>query len=598
MKFSKKIFSAVFLTTLIVGSTLMVAAHRYVSKQSEEQFIDRYSVFSKVLSDTLSRLDKNTEALMFNAAKAVAAKDAEYGLLSTETLKGMRSELSVTHIFVVNKFGNFIRSTNEDPKLIPNVYLFCEKYKNLIAGTSKVEATPIIHPQPEPNPFKFLLVPTYDLERLIEVGVRVDFIAKTLAEALGADTNVVSMSLYTPKGISLGRFDSNQVDFNEARLELPTQFPETVNDGSHFKFYTKVESSHPKCCQCDKSGTSEKGEYYYILESKVSKHELASVQATTRNIFILLMGINLGLALLFSRILSRRLVKNIETAAKKVRSIKEGGNLNERIRLGGQDEVTYLTGEFDRLLDTLRESQDKTVESEKALVKVQLAKEVAHNIKSPTTAIEMVLPMLTGVQDKFLKVLHDAVHEIKALSARLSWQADSLSSGLKAISQEREAVLLSDILEAVVHEKQVEYSTIPGVKIEYLGTENGDDAYVNVDLIELRALISNLINNAVESYPQEGGFVKVLGHNDSNFCIFQVIDEGMGIPRDVIDQIGKVKITQGKQNGKGIGLLHANRVVTEWGGHISVNSAPGIGTQVMVSLPKINNSTKNKMNGT
>lgn len=566
----------------------MVTAHRYVAKQSEERFIARYSVFAKILSTTLGRLDKNTEALMFNAAKVVAARDAEHGLLSTEVLKGMRTELSVTHIFVIDKFGNFIRSTNEDPKLIPNTYSFCEDYRNLITGTSKVEATPIIHPRPEPKPYKFLYIPNYNRERLIEVGVRVDFVAKTLTEALGSDSNLVSMSLYAPNGTSFGKFSSDQVDFSDTWIPLPALFPAVVEEGNYFKFYTKVESSHPRCCQCDNSKTSKNGEYYYILESKVSKRELISVQTTTRNIFIILMIANLGLALLFGWILSRRLVKNIEIAVGKVRSIKENKNLNERIHLGGKDEVAYLTGEFDRLLDALEKSQKKLIENEKVQVKMQLAKEVAHNIKSPAIAIEIIMPMLTGIPEKFLRVLHDAVQEIKALSAKLTQQADPLSSDLEVTPQATTITVFPSLLEAVVYEKQVEYSKIHGIKIEFTDTNNKkEDVCVNVDPIELRALISNLINNAVESYPNEEGLVKVVASHDSNWCTFQVFDKGKGMPQDIMSQLGKVIITHDKQGGKGVGLFHANRVLAEWGGYISINSEPGCGTEITVVLPRV-----------
>lgn len=587
MNFSQKIFTSVFLTTLILGSTLMVAALRYVRKQSEEGFVGRYSVFSKILSDTLSRLDKNTEGLMLNAAKVVAAKDAEHGLLSTESLKKLRSELNVTHLFIVDKFGNFIRSTDQDPKLTPNAYSFCEEYPKLIAGTIKIDTTPIIHPQPDPNPapYKFLYIANYNRERLINVGVRVDFIAKTLTGALGADKSLVSTSLYAPDGTSLGQFDSKTADFRETRVKLPIQFPKVVDAGDYFKFYTKVESSHPKCCQCDKAGMSRNGEYYYVLESLVSKNELNTIQSTTQNIFIFLMVINFGLALLFGRILSQRLVKNIEVAVKKVRSIKESRSLNERIRLGGSDEVSYLTGEFDRLLDSLKESQDKLIESEKIQAKVQLAKEVAHNIKSPTTALEMMLPMVTGIPDKLRKVLHDAVYEIKALVIRLSRQADSLSAGAEGGSSGVETVSFLNILEAVVQEKQIEYSKIDSIKIEHINLGSNSDACVDVDPIELRALISNLINNAVESYPQKCGLVKVVSEGDSAFSTFRVIDEGEGISQEVIEKFGKSSITRGKQGGKGVGLSHAHRVVAEWGGSVSVSSVLGGGTQVTVVLP-------------
>jgi hypothetical protein len=172
------------------------------------------------MGDALTRLDGNTESLMLNAAKVVAERDAEHGLLSTSALSRMRDELSVTHIFVTDKKGNFIRSTNEDPTLIPNAFSFCPGYQNLVTGKSNMEATPIIPPQPEPKPYKFVFIPSLDHQRLLEVGTRVDFVAKTLTEALGSDSNIVSLSLFAPDGSPFGKFSSKGVEFTQDKLAL------------------------------------------------------------------------------------------------------------------------------------------------------------------------------------------------------------------------------------------------------------------------------------------------------------------------------------------------------------------------------------------
>jgi hypothetical protein len=195
MTFAKKIFIAVFLSTLTIGSILIWAAYKYTINRSEEDFVSRYQVLSRVLADTLNRLDTSTEALMLNAAKVVSEKDEKHGLLSTDHLRELQRELGVTHLFVIDRNGKFLRSTNDDPAGIPNLFSFCENYQKLITGNLKVEATPVIKPNPEPKPFKFLSIPNNDRSRIVEVGVRVDFIAKTLAEAIKSDVNVTSMSL-------------------------------------------------------------------------------------------------------------------------------------------------------------------------------------------------------------------------------------------------------------------------------------------------------------------------------------------------------------------------------------------------------------------
>lgn len=74
MTIAKKIFIAVFLSTLAVGSILIWSAYKYTISRSEEDFVSRYKVLSRVLADTLTRLDVSTEALMLNAAKVVSEK--------------------------------------------------------------------------------------------------------------------------------------------------------------------------------------------------------------------------------------------------------------------------------------------------------------------------------------------------------------------------------------------------------------------------------------------------------------------------------------------------------------------------------------------
>lgn len=582
MTFSRKIFLSVFLVTLTLGSLLIWASHRYTSSQTEEKFISQYSAFSGVLAKTLNSMDVSTEALMLNAAKVIAAKDAEIGLLSNQTLKDLRDELNVSHVFIIDNKGKFIRSTNEDASLIPNLFSFCDDYRKLVKGTSLLEATPVIKPDPEPNPHKFLSIPSHDKKRIIEVGVRVDFIAKTLAEAMSSDQNVVAMSLFDPKGTSFGRFSAKNVEFKNTKSEIPQNFNKVVQTKDTFKFYSKVEASHRVCCQCDVAGTSKNGEYYYILETEVTKNELKAIQARTTENFIILGIVNFFFSLILSRILSRRLVRNIEKAAAKVKRINRHGGVSDRINNKGQDEVAYLTEEFDRLLDKLESSQQKIVENEKMEAKVQMAKEIAHNIKSPITAIEMMLPMMIKMPDEMKGILKNSVKEIKTLSQRLKTQADSMSFA----SNEPETMYLPIIIKDLVAQKQLEYTSRKEIQINLIDETGCSDAFVKGSSLELKAILSNLINNSVESYGAHGGVVTVRLLCDAISCTIYVVDSGVGIPGEYLCEIGTKPISFKGSKSRGLGLTHAYKIVQSWGGEISIDSKVGLGTTVKVLLAK------------
>lgn len=223
MTFARKIFIAIFVSTLIVGSLLIWASFSFFEKRAEEDFRSRYSSLTRILSDALTRLDVSTETLMKNAALVIADKDHE-GTLPVEQLRALINDLGVTHAFIINSNGTFIRSTNEDVAKIPNLFSFSPDYRRLLTGESSLEATPIILPKPEFAPYKFLSIPSFDHRRIIEVAVRIDAITKTLAEAVRSDNDVLKMTLYNPGGTEIATFSSNGAEYKRKLTQLPSDF--------------------------------------------------------------------------------------------------------------------------------------------------------------------------------------------------------------------------------------------------------------------------------------------------------------------------------------------------------------------------------------
>jgi signal transduction histidine kinase len=587
MRFERKIFIAVFCSTFLIGSLLIWVGHHYASTKSREDFVSRYSVFNRVLSDTLTRLDTSTESLMLDAAKVVVARDAQKGLLSTDELKAMSAEIGMTHIFVVNKDGTFIRSTNEDPRLIPNLYSFSQDYRRLLQkGTYNKDATPIIQPMPEPKPYKFLFLPNSTRSRIIEVGVRVDSIAKTLMEAIKADPNVVSMSLYSPNGAPFGTFSADKVVFDGPKAPLPENLSVVIDDADSTHFYSKVTSSHTHCSQCDVSGTSSHGEYYYVLESSVSKSELNAIQARMRWAFVLLALLNLALAFGVAKLLSRRLVKNIRVAVERVRSIKASGDVTARIGIQGEDEVAFLTKEFDKLLDQREEAQDLLIEAEKTASKVQLARVVAHNIRSPIIAIEMMIPQLFMLTDRTRRVLTNSVNEIKELAEQLKSKPESVTVQSSSVGQVGEQVFIPVLVEDVVNQKQIEYGNRPEIQISFVNELNDSDVFSKASGIDLRSVISNLVNNAVESYGEAGGSITVVLSASDRMCTISVIDQGCGVSTENMNKLGQSCFTSKFGGDGGLGLVHATQTANSWGGRVRIQSEVEVGTRVTLEIPR------------
>lgn len=104
-----------------------------------------------------------------------------------------------------------------------------------------------------------------------------------------------------------------------------------------------------------------------------------------------------------------------------------------------------------------------------------------------------------------------------------------------------------------------------------------------LDAAAVRALIFNLVNNAIQAC-QPGGHVGVeFGLVDGTFEL-AVSDDGAGMSPSVLARCTELFFTT-KRAGSGIGLALCRKVAEEAGGHLEIRSAQGTGTTVTLRVP-------------
>lgn len=100
---------------------------------------------------------------------------------------------------------------------------------------------------------------------------------------------------------------------------------------------------------------------------------------------------------------------------------------------------------------------------------------------------------------------------------------------------------------------------------------------------QLRQVFLNLVLNAIEAMP-EGGTLTVRTQAGPTVAVIEIQDTGIGIPDDIRTHLFEPFFTN-KSNGTGLGLSISAHIVTQHGGHIDVESAPGLGSTFRVVLP-------------
>jgi PAS domain S-box-containing protein len=179
---------------------------------------------------------------------------------------------------------------------------------------------------------------------------------------------------------------------------------------------------------------------------------------------------------------------------------------------------------------------------------------------------------------------------------------DSIVAGVQRMSRMMDRVLLLGKAEAgmlefrpqtidlvplcrqFVEEARAMLPGHPGEVALELGDGVGEGVY---DEKLLRHIFSNLLSNALK-YSPEGGPVRFQVRREGPSTVFQVADQGIGIPPDEISRLFQSfhrASNVGAIQGTGLGLAIVKNAVDMHGGGIEVHSTPGKGTTFTVTLP-------------
>ena len=125
--------------------------------------------------------------------------------------------------------------------------------------------------------------------------------------------------------------------------------------------------------------------------------------------------------------------------------------------------------------------------------------------------------------------------------------------------------------------QRLEAETAPGLTMTGDGTK-------------LKEILYNLIDNAMK-YTQDGGRIQVALREAGENLIWQVADNGVGIPAEdqehIFDRFYRVDKARSRETGgTGLGLSIVRQLAAMHGGTVTVESAPGQGSRFTVTLPK------------
>jgi signal transduction histidine kinase len=107
---------------------------------------------------------------------------------------------------------------------------------------------------------------------------------------------------------------------------------------------------------------------------------------------------------------------------------------------------------------------------------------------------------------------------------------------------------------------------------------------VSGDRMQLEQVLLNLTINARDAMPEGGVLSIAVRRHSREFVELTVSDTGPGMDAQTRERLFEPFFSR-KGNGQGMGMTIVQRVVSEWKGHIDVESEPGHGTTFRILLP-------------
>lgn len=240
-----------------------------------------------------------------------------------------------------------------------------------------------------------------------------------------------------------------------------------------------------------------------------------------------------------------------------------------------------LTREFIRRLRSIDALLIKELlETERLSLVGSMAAGIVHDFKNPFSVIMGAVQMIERRSEDPIATRYVGMIR-RSVDRMLSMAQELLDFSRGAGSMDLQAVTIAEILDEL-DEQALNLLPESEIRVERTVAYTGE---FTVDRSRFIRLLLNVIRNAAEAMPG-GGVLRIEVDRAGDRIRFQIEDTGGGIPDEILPTIFQPFVTRGKSGGTGLGLAIAKSVVDAHGGHISISSARGVGTRVLIEIPE------------
>ena len=304
-------------------------------------------------------------------------------------------------------------------------------------------------------------------------------------------------------------------------------------------------------------------------------------------------------AFFLSRSISRPLSAMTQAAEEIAR-----GNYRQSIPVRGEDQIARLASSFNYMaleVERARQTQRDFIAN------------VSHDLKTPLTSIQGFSQAILEGAVTAPEGYRRAAEIIYQESERMGRLVSDLLKLARLEAGQADMVRKAVDLRALVSSCAAKLDPRFQAADVRLYQDVGSLPVVEGDEHHLEEVIANLLDNAV-TYTDSGGEVRIAASpakvragrltiqdgkrwslptgmilEDGDWVLVSVSDTGAGIAHDdlprIFERFYRADKSRGKPEGSGLGLAIAREIIVAHGGHIGVESEPGVGSRFVVAFP-------------
>jgi signal transduction histidine kinase len=249
-----------------------------------------------------------------------------------------------------------------------------------------------------------------------------------------------------------------------------------------------------------------------------------------------------------------------------------------------------FTSSDENLLSVLGAQAAVAIENARLFQQSDLISEFVHELRTPlaslSTATYLLLrpEMSREQQEQIIKNIHNETLRLNSLASSFLDLA-RLESGRVQFRKSTFDImdLLHECSDVVASKAEEDH-----IQIRVIDPEG--PSMVDADHDKIKQVILNLLSNALK-YNRPNGSVILKAISSEGQMQISVQDTGVGIPEDAVGHIFekfyRVRDHETKATGTGLGLSICKKIIQGHGGTIEIKSRVGIGTNIIINLPRV-----------